>query len=111
MENLTGLLQVIVALSVVYVWTFRFHNVLTEFKQFGLSDVTRNMVGNSKIVLATLLVVGAWYPALVLISAVLMGVFMISAQYFHFKVNSPFSKRLPSLLLLLLCGFIAYSSL
>ncbi|MDT0554124.1 hypothetical protein [Urechidicola vernalis] len=30
MENLINLSQIIVAISVVYVWTFRFHNVLKE---------------------------------------------------------------------------------
>ncbi len=111
MENLTHLSQIIVAISVVYVWTFRFHNVLKEFEQFGLSDLTRNMVGATKIALATLLVVGIWYPSLVFIPAVLMGLLMIGAQYFHFKINNSFIKHLPSLILLILSAFIAYSSI
>ena len=111
MENLTHLSQIIVAISVVYVWTFRFHNVLKEFEQFGLSDLTRNMVGATKIALATLLVAGIWYPSLVFIPAVLMGLLMIGAQYFHFKISNPFMKHLPSLILLALSAFIAYSSI
>lgn len=111
MENLTHLFQIIVAISVVYVWTFRFHNVLKEFEQFGLSDLTRNMVGATKIALATLLVTGIWYPSLVFIPAVMMGLLMVGAQYFHFKVNNPFIKHLPSLILLILSVFIAYSSI
>jgi hypothetical protein len=111
MENLAYIAQIVVSLSVVYVWTFRFHNVLTEFKQFGLSDLTRNSVGVTKIALATLLTVGIWYPSLVFIPSILMGLLMIGAQYFHFKISNPFIKHLPSLLLLMLCVFIAYSSL
>ena len=111
MENLTHLSQITVAISVVYVWTFRFHNVLKEFEQFGLSDLTRNMVGATKIALATLLVVGIWYPSLIFIPAVLMGLLMIGAQYFHFKINNSFIKHLPSLILLILSAFIAYSSI
>jgi hypothetical protein len=111
MENLTHLSQIIVAISVVYVWTFRFHNVLKEFEQFGLSDLTRNMVGATKIALATLLVAGIWYPSLVFIPAIIMGLLMIGAQYFHFKINNPFIKHLPSLILLILSIFIAYSSI
>lgn len=111
MENLTHLSQIIVAISVVYVWTFRFHNVLKEFEQFGLSDLTRNMVGATKIALATLLVAGIWYPSLVFIPAVIMGLLMMGAQYFHFKINNPFIKHLPSLILLILSIFIAYSSI
>jgi hypothetical protein len=111
MENLINLSQIIVAVSVVYVWTFRYHNVLKEFEQFGLSDLTRNIVGATKISLATLLVVGIWYPSLVLIPSILMGLLMIGAQYFHFKISNPFIKHLPSLILLALSAFIAYSSI
>ena len=111
MENLINLVQIIVAISVLFVWTFRFHNVLKEFEQFGLSDLTRNLVGATKISLATLLLVGIWYSSLVLIPSIVMGFIMIGAQYFHFKVSNPFIKHLPSLLLLILCAFIAYSSI
>lgn len=111
MENLINLSQIIVAISVVYVWTFRFHNVLKEFEQFGLSDITRNIVGATKISLATLLIVGIWYSSLVLIPSILMGLLMIGAQYFHLKISNPFIKRLPSLILLVLSAFITYSSI
>ncbi len=110
MENLTSLFQVVVAVSVLYVWTLRFHNVLNEFNEFGLSELTRNFVGATKIILATLLVVGIWYPSLIFIPAIIMGLLMVGAQYFHFKVSNSFKKHLPSLILLLLCIFIAYSS-
>ena len=111
MESLINLSQIIVAISVLFVWTFRFHNVLKEFEQFGLSDLTRNLVGATKISLATLLLVGIWYPSLVLIPSIIMGFIMIGAQYFHFKVSNPFIKHLPSLILLILCAFVAYSSI
>jgi len=110
MENLVKLLQVIMAGSIAYVWIFRFHNVLREFKEFELSDLTRNIVGATKISLATLLVAGIWYPSLVFIPAVLIGLLMIGAQYFHFKLGNPFIKHLPSLILLILSAFIAFSS-
>jgi hypothetical protein len=111
MENLLILAQVAVALSVSYVWTFRYHNVITEFKSFGLNDLTRNLVGVSKIALATLLVTGIWFPSLVLVSSLLMGGFMIAAQGFHFKIKNTLIKHLPSLILLLLCAFIAIDSM
>ena len=101
----------VLALSVAYVWIFRYDNVVKEFKQFGLNDLTRNFVGASKIALATLLVVGIWYPSLVQIPSVLMGLFMISAQYFHFKIKNPLIKHLPSLILLILCAVIALKSI
>ncbi|MFT4734703.1 MAG: hypothetical protein ACI9DJ_002394 [Algoriphagus sp.] len=110
MEELTILVQVIIAISVAYVWIFRFHNVLKEFKQFGLSDTTRSFVGFAKTSLATLLVAGIWYSPLVFIPSVLMGLFMVAAQFFHFKAKNPFIKHLPSLILLILCAFVAFQS-
>lgn len=110
MENFVKLAQIVVALSVAFVWIFRFHNVETEFNQFGLNQLIRSFVGAAKISLATLLIVGIWYPSLVFVSSVLMGLFMVAAQYFHFKAGNPFIKRLPSLILLVLCAFIAFAS-
>lgn len=111
MENLIKILQLTVAISVAYVWIFRYHNVVKEFKQFELSDLTRNFVGATKISLATLLVVGIWYSPLVFTSSILMALLMISAQYFHFKISNPFIKHLPSLFLLILCVVIAIFSM
>ena len=46
MEDLImNLAQISIALSVAFVWIFRYHNVIAEFKSFGLSDLTRNFVG------------------------------------------------------------------
>lgn len=112
MENIfLSLLQITVGLSVFYVWIFRFDNVVKEFKQFGLSDLTRNFVGASKMAIATLIIAGIWYSPLVQISSILMGLFMISAQYFHFKIKNPFIKHLPSLVLLILSAIIAIGSM
>lgn len=111
MEELIKLVQLTLALSVAYVWTFRFHNVIAEFKLFGLSDLTRNFVGVSKISLATLIVAGIWYPSLVFVPSILMGLFMIAAQYFHFRAKNPFSKHFPSLILLIVSAFLAFESI
>ncbi|MFS8082469.1 MAG: DoxX family protein [Ginsengibacter sp.] len=111
MTSYSIIAQVIVALSIGYVWIFRFDNIVKEFKQYGLSDLTRNLVGAAKIALSTLLVAGIWYPDLVLIPALLIAFLMSSAQYFHFKAGNPWQKHMPSLLLLILCLFIAAVSI
>ena len=111
MNTYASVAQIIVALSVLYVWIFRFDNIVKEFKQYNLSDLTRTIVGAAKIALSTLLVAGIWYPSLILIPSLLLAFLMVSAQYFHFKVRNPLQKRLPSLLLLVLCLFIAAVSL
>ncbi len=102
--------QIIVAASVAYVWIFRYNVIIKEFKEFGLNDLTRTFVGASKISLATLLIVGIWYPLLIPIPSILMGLFMLAAQYFHFKIKNPFIKHLPSLFFLILCVFISLVS-
>ncbi len=107
MATLAIIAQITVALSIGYVWIFRFDNIVKEFKEYGLSDITRNLVGASKIALSALLVAGIFYPGLVLVPALLIAFLMIAAQYFHFKVGNPWQKHMPSLFLLLLCLFIA----
>ena len=108
MKTLSLIAQIIIALSIVYVWVFRFYNIVKEFKQYGLSDLTRTRVGATKISLATLLVAGIWYPSLVIVPALIMAFLMICAQYFHFKVANPWHKHAPSLFLLLLCLLIVF---
>lgn len=111
MNTLATLAQLIVAVTIVIVWVFRFDNIVNEFNHFGLSVFTRSAVGAAKISLATLLVAGIWYPCPVAIPAILMGALMICAQFYHSKVNNPFKKRLPALAMLILCAFIAANGL
>ena len=107
MNTLVILAQLIIAVSIVIVWVFRFDNIVLEFKQYGLPDLVRNMVGAAKIALATLLVAGIWYPQLVLVPALLMAFLMVCAQLAHVKVHNPLVKYVPSFLLLLLSLFVA----
>jgi hypothetical protein len=111
MSTLSVIAQIIIAISILVVWVFRFDNIVKEFKQYELSDLTRTLIGAAKISLATLLVAGIWYPSLVLVPSLLMAFLMLSAQYFHFKVKNPFIKHLPSLLLLILSIFLTLTSL
>ncbi len=107
MNTYSHIAQVIIALAIVIIWVFRFYKVEKEFKGYGLSDLTRNIVGASKIILSTLLVAGIWYPDLVFVPAILMAMLMVAAQYFHFKAKHPLLYHIPSLILLILCVFIA----
>jgi hypothetical protein len=110
LDTITIIAQIAVAISVAFVWILRMHNVKKEFEQFGLSITVRSFVGFSKTVLATLLVVGVWYPEFVLYSAIGMAFFMVSAQYFQWNAGNPLLQKLPSFILLLLSVFIALSS-
>ena len=107
MNKFVIIAQLIVAFSIVLVWVFRFDNIVKEFKQYGLSDLVRTMIGAAKISLATLLVAGIWYPKLVLIPALLMALLMVGAQITHIRAKNPWQKYVPSFVLLLLSLFIA----
>ncbi|MBU6123117.1 DoxX family protein [Hymenobacter siberiensis] len=107
MSVIIVLAQIIIAISIVVVWVFRFDNIVKEFKQYGLPDLVRNMVGATKISLATLLVAGIWFPQLVLVPALIMAFLMLCAQLAHIKVRNPWYKYVPSLLLLVLSLFVA----
>jgi|TARA_B100000795_G_C22580927_1_gene353767 tellurite resistance protein TehA-like permease len=107
MENIAILAQLIIAISILIVWVFRFDNIVVEFKQYDISDLVRSMVGASKIALATLLIVGIFYKEVVFISALLMAFLMVCAQIAHIKVKNPLSKYIPSFLLLILSLFVA----
>ncbi len=111
MTNYAIIAQIIVALSIIIIWVFRYYNIEKEFKRYHLSDLVRSMVGATKIALATLLIAGIWHPDLVLVPALIMALLMVAAQYFHFKFRNPWSYHLPSLFLLILCLFIAAVSL
>lgn len=107
MDKIANVAQLFVALSVLYVWVFRFDNIMKEFKQYGLSDLVRNMVGATKISLSALLIAGIFYPGLVLFSSLGMAFFMFCAQLAHVKVKNPLTKYIPSLVFLTLSLFIA----
>ena len=107
MDNASILAQLIVSISVISVWVFRYDNIVLEFKQYGISNLLRNIVGASKISLATILILGVWYKELLVVSSLLMAVLMICAQFYHIKVRNPWLKYIPSFILLLLSLFIA----
>ncbi len=105
MINLADFAQIIIALSVGFVWIVRLDNIVLEFKPFGISPLVRNLVGAVKISLSTLLIVGIWHESLALVPALLMAFLMICAQIAHFRVRNPWPKFVPSFLLIILCLF------
>jgi len=107
MEHISLIFQIALAISVYYVWIFRYHNVLSEFSQFGYSDLFRNFVGAAKISLSALLIMGVFYDGVTLFAALGMAVFMLGAQLTHLRVKNPLKQRMPSLILLLISLFIA----
>ena len=111
MENLSILAQLIVSISIIIVWIFRYENIVIEFKDYGYPDLLRNIVGAAKISLATILILGIWYKELLFVSSLLMAFLMLCAQFSHFKAKNPIQKYIPSLFLLILCLFIAANNI
>ena len=99
--------QLVVAASVLFVWTMRTANVAREFREYRLPDRVRDTVGASKIALATLLVVGIWYPPPLLAAALAMAGFMGCAQIAHARVRHAWPRFVPSFVLLVLSLFVA----
>lgn len=107
MINLSNSAQIVIALSVCFVWIVRFDNIVKEFKQYGISDIVRNLVGATKIALSTLLITGIWYESLVLVPALLMAFLMVCAQIAHIRAKNPWFKFVPSFILLILSLMVA----
>lgn len=110
MPSLVAAAQIIVALSVLFVWVIRLPNVEREFREYQLSDRVRNAVGAAKISAAAWLLAGLWYPGLILPAALVMAFFMLCAQYFHFRVKHPVAQYVASFVLLLLSLFLVWST-
>lgn len=107
METYIAAAQVLIAGAVLFVWVFRFENIVKEFREYGYPDLFRTLIGTVKIALSTLLVVGVWYHELVLVPALAMAVLMAGAQVSHFKVRHALQAYLPSLALLVLSLVVA----
>jgi hypothetical protein len=99
--------QVVIAVSVLFVWVFRLENIEREFREYGLPDLVRNAVGATKIAAATLLLAGLWYPALVFAPAVVMAALMLCAQIPHARARHAPIKYAASFLLLVLSVYVA----
>jgi hypothetical protein len=99
--------QLAVALSVFYVWTVRYPQVVADFERFGFPTTFRLTVGATKLGLAVALVIGLWLPGVVFWAAMGMAAFMVGAQWAHARVTNPLHKRLPSAVLLALSLFVA----
>ena len=107
MENISIAFKLIVAISVLIVWGFRYDNIIVEFKHYGYPDLLRNFVGVAKTSTSTLLILGLWYNEITIYASLSMAFFMLCAQISHLKVKNSFVKFVPSLIFLIMSLFIA----
>jgi O-antigen/teichoic acid export membrane protein len=107
MQDLTIALQALVAASIFFVWVVRYDNIIQEFKQYGLPDWLRDLVGILKLTFALLLLLGIQRASLAMIGGLGIAGLMACAFVIHLRVKNPAFKMLPSLTLLALSLIIA----
>jgi len=107
MQDLIIALQALVVASVFFVWTVRYQNIVQEFKQFGLPEWLRDLVGILKITCALLLLIGIERQTFAVVGGLGIALLMGCALITHVRVKNPVFKMLPSLSLLVFSLIIA----
>ena len=112
------ILQVVVGLGILTVWLIRANwatgyrggdakTLKEEFATYGLPSWFFYLVGTLKIVCALAVLAGIWFPLLATLGAAGLAVLMAGAFTMHLKVKDPFSKAIPSLVMLAMSLAIA----
>ncbi|ABA88594.2 hypothetical protein Pcar_1345 [Syntrophotalea carbinolica DSM 2380] len=118
MDQLKVICQLIIALGIFNVWVLRFgketvwrggtaKNMREEFEAYGLPFVFMITIGLLKIMLAILLIVGIWVPAVTRFAAFGLAILMSGAVGMHLKINDPIKKSLPAMSMLALSLIVA----
>jgi uncharacterized membrane protein YphA (DoxX/SURF4 family) len=115
-------IQVIVALGLLNVWLIRSNwstayrggdakTLKEEFAVYGLPGWFCTLVGFLKVTSALALLLGIWFPQLVLPAAAMITALMIGAVSMHAKVKDPIGKTLPAAAMLLMSAILCVSAL
>ena len=119
METLVIIIRVIIALGIFNVWIFRYSkestwrggnakNMKEEFRVYGLPEWFIGLIGFLKLLLASLLFLSIWFPALKIPAAIGIAVLMLGAIIMHVKIKDPLKKSLPATVMLLLCLIVTF---
>ncbi|HDZ05319.1 hypothetical protein LCGC14_0069610 [marine sediment metagenome] len=117
MDYISILAKVIIFISIINVWFFRFNkktiyrggsasSMKEEFAAYGLSESIMYIIGTLKVLSALGLIVSIWVPMLTLPSAGLMALLMVGAILMHIKINDSPKQSMPAAIFLLLSIFI-----
>ncbi len=107
MHDLPIFLQALVASSIFFVWVVRYENIIQEFKQYGLPDWLRDLVGILKLTFSLLLLLGIQRASLAMIGGLGIAGLMGCAFAMHLRVKNPLVKMFPCLTLLVFATVIA----
>ena len=108
MQDLTIFLQALVVASIFFVWVVRYDNIIQEFKQYGLPEWLRDLVGILKLTFSLLLLLGIQRASLAVTGGLGIAGLMGCAFAMHLRVKNPFVKMIPCLSLLVLAAVIAW---
>jgi hypothetical protein len=118
MDLAVKVIQVVIALGIYNVWLVRFgkstawrggtaRNLKEEFEVYGLPGWFMGLVGFLKLLFATLLIAGIWFPVVTRPAAAGMAALMLGAVAMHAKVKDPVMRSLPALTMLVLSVIVA----
>jgi uncharacterized membrane protein YphA (DoxX/SURF4 family) len=121
MDLAVQVIQVVIALGIYNVWLVRFgkstdwrggtaRNLKEEFAVYGLPGWFMGVVGFLKLLFATLLIAGIWFPAVTRPAAAGLAVLMLGAVAMHMKVKDPLKRSLPAFTMLVLSVIVAVAS-
>jgi uncharacterized membrane protein YphA (DoxX/SURF4 family) len=121
MDLAAQVIQVVIALGIYNVWLVRFgkstdwrggtaRNLKEEFAVYGLPGWFMGVVGFLKLLFATLLIAGIWFPAVTRPAAAGLAVLMLGAVAMHMKVKDPLKRSLPAFTMLVLSVIVAVAS-
>ncbi len=114
MEYLLVALKLVVSLGILNVWVLRrdkptdyrgqsAQTLREEFAVYGLPAWVFSVIGVTKVVLATALLLSLWWTALAKPAAIVLGLIMVVAFAMHLKVKDTAIKAVPSLAVLAMC--------
>jgi len=116
-DQLLTVFQIIIALSVLRVWTMNFNkpsrwrgggskNMKEEFIAYGLPSWIMYLVGSLKVAFSIGLIAGLWIPEVVVFSASGIAIMTFFAIIMHAKIKDPLSKSIPAITFLALSVLI-----
>ena len=114
MEYLLIALKLVVSLGILNVWVLRrdkptdyrgqsAQTLREEFAVYGLPAWVFSVIGVTKVVLATALLLSLWWTDLAKPAAIALGLIMVVAFAMHLKVKDTAIKAVPSLAVLAMC--------
>ncbi len=111
MHDLSVFIQALVAASIFFVWVVRYDNIIQEFKNYGLPDSVRDLVGILKLTFALLLLIGINRQPFAVLGGSGIALLMACAFVCHLRVKNPPIKFLPCVTLLVLSLGIVFINL